>query len=367
MVGFEPVNILMVDDQPAKLLSYEAILADLNENLIKASSGREALDHLLRTDIAMVLLDVSMPELDGFELAHMIRQHPRYQDTAIIFISGVHMSDIDRIRGYQRGAVDYISVPVVPELLRAKVGIFVELFRKTRQLEALNTDLRDTQAELRRLTNRLMYVQDTERRKVARDVHDGLGQYLVAVKMGIDHLGRRFAEDSDTYRKFDEISGLVDEAIRETRAISHLLHPPLLDEIGLGSALVTYGEGFSKRSGLAVNVKVDDDLGRLDNDIETALFRVAQECLLNVHRHSKSSTADVVLRRQNGFIRLEVQDQGKGMAWQEEGENGKLGVGLLSVRERIHQLSGSLEIFSDKGKGTSVIAIIPDPASGLAS
>ncbi len=131
----ENANILMVDDQPAKLLSYEAILNELGENLIKANSGREALEHLLKTDIAVVLMDVSMPELDGFELAEMIRQHPRFQKTAIIFISAVHLTDLDRLKGYQRGAVDYISVPVVPELLRAKVSVFAELHRKTRQLE----------------------------------------------------------------------------------------------------------------------------------------------------------------------------------------------------------------------------------------
>src|ERR1700726_1405281 len=119
----QKVNILMVDDQPAKLLSYEVILRELDENLIKAHSGREALDILLKTDIAVVLMDVSMPELDGFELADMIRQHPRFQKIAIIFISAVHLTDLDRLKGYQRGAVDYISVPVIPELLRAKVKI----------------------------------------------------------------------------------------------------------------------------------------------------------------------------------------------------------------------------------------------------
>src|ERR1700684_12879 len=117
-------NILMVDDQAGKLLSYEAILSDLGENLIKAKSAREALDQLLRHDIAVVLMDVSMPEIDGFELADMMHQHPRFYKTAIIFISAVHLTDLDRIKGYQSGAVDYISVPVVPELLRAKVGIF---------------------------------------------------------------------------------------------------------------------------------------------------------------------------------------------------------------------------------------------------
>lgn len=137
----DKVNILMVDDQPAKLLSYEVILADLGENLIKANSASEALNVLLKNDVAVVLMDVSMPDVDGFELAEVIRQHPRFQRTAIIFISGVHLSDSDRILGYQRGAVDYISVPVVPEVLRAKIGVFVELHRKTKMLEALNKDL----------------------------------------------------------------------------------------------------------------------------------------------------------------------------------------------------------------------------------
>ena len=135
------VNILMVDDQPAKLLSYEVILADLGENLIKATSASDALTILLKMDVAVVLMDVSMPDVDGFELADVIRQHPRFQKTAIIFISGVHLTDSDKIQGYRSGAVDYISVPVVPEVLRAKISIFAELHRKTRMLESLNREL----------------------------------------------------------------------------------------------------------------------------------------------------------------------------------------------------------------------------------
>jgi PAS domain S-box-containing protein len=137
------VNILLVDDQPAKLMSYEVILQDLGENLLKATSGREALEFLLKTEIAIVLVDVCMPDLDGFQLAAMIRDHPRFQKTAIIFISAVLLSDMDRLRGYEMGAVDYVPVPVIPEVLRAKVKIFSELYRKTRQLERLNAELED--------------------------------------------------------------------------------------------------------------------------------------------------------------------------------------------------------------------------------
>ncbi len=141
MTAIDQVNILMVDDQPAKLMSYEVILKDLGQTLLKANSAREALEILLKNDIAVVLADVCMPEFDGFELATMLREHPRYESTAVIFISAVHLSEEDRARGYQLGAVDYVSVPVVPEILRAKVKVFVDLYRKTRDLERLNTQL----------------------------------------------------------------------------------------------------------------------------------------------------------------------------------------------------------------------------------
>jgi PAS domain S-box-containing protein len=176
MRGDKKVNILLVDDQPAKLLSYEVILRDINENLIKASSGREALEQLLKTEIAVVLMDVCMPELDGFELAAMIRDHPRFRKTAIIFISAIHLTEVDRLRGYEMGAVDYVPVPVVPEVLCAKVKIFAELYRKSRQLEQLNAELErrvaDRTAELERSNRQLQ--QSEERRNLA----------LAAGKMG---------------------------------------------------------------------------------------------------------------------------------------------------------------------------------------
>src|SRR5882757_695492 len=147
MSEHEKVNILLVDDQPSKLLSYEAILGELGENLLKASSGREALEHLLKSDVAVVLVDVCMPDLDGFQLAAMIREHPRFQKTAIIFISAILLSEMDRLRGYEMGAVDYVPVPVVPEVLQAKVKVFAELYRKTRELEQLNQQLEARVAE----------------------------------------------------------------------------------------------------------------------------------------------------------------------------------------------------------------------------
>jgi two-component sensor histidine kinase/CheY-like chemotaxis protein len=165
----DKVNILLVDDQPSKLLTYEVILRELNENLIKATSGKEALEHLLKNEIAVVLMDVSMPELDGFQLASMIREHPRFQKIAMIFVSAIHLAEIDHLRGYEMGAVDYVPVPVVPQVLRAKVRVFTDLYRKNRQLEQLNVELEERvanrTAELQASTTRLL--ESEQRRSLA--------------------------------------------------------------------------------------------------------------------------------------------------------------------------------------------------------
>lgn len=640
----EKVNILLVDDQPAKLLTYEAILGELDENLLRATSGREALEQLLKQgDIAVVLMDVSMPDMDGFETARLIREHPRFQRTAIIFISAIHLTDLDRVKGYERGAVDYISVPVNPELLRAKVSVFADLHRTTQQLERLNRELEDrvqartrelqeseekfrtvansipqlvwmaepagsilwysdrwfeytglnkgdangdtwktrvdpesldsvlkrwdqsiargepfemefrlrgadgvyrwfltqvtplrdssgaikqwfgartniheqreirraleeaqerlaiaqnaancgafdselkagvlvwsreleqlygfspgtfpntyqawldcvlpedrqsaqtgtwssnsanvdtefrirrvdtgeirwmnrrghvhrdasgdpvrvvglqfdvtrmkraeedlkrahdeletrvlartaalriAEDRLRRLSGRLMQSQDDERRRIARELHDSLGQYLVASKMSLDLASMKASTEDSIKACLSDAITQIERAISETRTISHLLHPPLLDEVGLDSALVWYAEGFAKRSGIEVEVEIADSITRLPTDVETALFRIVQECLTNVHRHSGSQKASVRLYRADADLKLEIRDQGRGMpAAVPVGEmQSAPGVGLQGIRERVLQLRGNLEIISNNGAGTAVIATIP--------
>jgi two-component sensor histidine kinase/DNA-binding response OmpR family regulator len=176
MESKDRVNVLLVDDQPGKLLSYEVMLAELDENLVPVSSAREALAYLLKSEVAVILVDVCMPELDGFELAKMIREHPRFQKTAMIFISAIHLTESDYLRGYEAGAVDYISVPVVPELLRAKVRVFAELFRKTRDLQQLNDELE------RRVSERTQALALSADR--LRQSEQGRGLALVAGNMG---------------------------------------------------------------------------------------------------------------------------------------------------------------------------------------
>jgi two-component sensor histidine kinase/DNA-binding response OmpR family regulator len=194
----EKVNILLVDDQPAKLLSYEVILGELGENLIKVGSPHEALGILLKTDIAVVLIDVVMPGIDGFQLAAMIREHPRFQKLALIFVSAVQIADTDHLRGYEIGAVDYVTVPVVPEVLRAKVKVFVELYRKTRQLEELNAELEqrvtNRTAELEAQTERLR--RSEERRSLALSAGD-MGSWE------FDMVSGHLEWDGGQYRIFD--------------------------------------------------------------------------------------------------------------------------------------------------------------------
>jgi len=169
-------NILLVDDQRAKLLSYEAILKDLDETLISVTTANEALAVLLRTEVAVVLVDVCMPDLDGFELVQLIREHPRFKDIAVIFVSAVLSSDLDRIKGYEFGAVDYVSVPVVPEILRAKVRVFIDLYRKARQLEQTAVDLEQIVAE------RTAELEESAAQLKKRE--EQLSQALAAANMG---------------------------------------------------------------------------------------------------------------------------------------------------------------------------------------
>jgi PAS domain S-box-containing protein len=223
MMDHKKVNILLVDDQPAKLLAYEVILKDLGENLVMAASGREALEILLKNEIAVILVDVCMPELDGFELAAMIREHPRFQKTSMIFISAIQVSDFDRLRGYEMGAVDYVPVPVVPEVLRAKVRIFAELYRKTRQLERLNAELEDRvrarTAELEESTTRL--IESEQRRSMA----------IAAGKMGSwdwDWVNGDWMWDGGQYQIF----GVDPQRFEVTSAnIQALLHPEDVEDL----------------------------------------------------------------------------------------------------------------------------------------
>ena len=388
------VNILLVDDQPAKLLSYEAMLDGLGENLIKASSAREALEQLLRNEISIVLMDVSMPDIDGFELDEMIREHPRYQKTAIIFVSAVHLNDLDRLRGYESGAVDYVSVPVIPELLRAKVGVFAELYRKTSEFERLNRELErrvsERTVELREAVEKQMELADklraADRRKdefLALLAHE-LRNPLAPVRNAIGILRRKPVEDPQVAwchdvieRQADQLKRLVDDLLdvsRITRGKIQLRHETVdLATVIAGaaetSAPVVHAHGHELR--LAVPQRpllVDGDASRLTQVVANLLNNAAKY-------QNDGGLIELELRRDGSDAVVSVRDRGIGLTHEMLSEafdlfaqgdrtpdraQGGLGIGLSLVKQLVELHRGTVQASSDgPGCGSEFVVRLP--------
>src|SRR5688500_15246763 len=281
----DPVNILLVDDQPAKLLTYESILGELGENLIKVSSATEALECLLRHDVAVVLVDVVMPELDGYELAAMIRQHPRFQQTSIIFVSALMLTDLDRLRGYECGAVDYVPVPVVPAILRAKVSVFAELFRKTRALERLNAELEERVTErTSALEATTQALQEANHRKdeflamLAHELRNPLAPIRTAVQLlrlkELTEPHRRRARDV-IERQVEHLVNLIDDLLdvsRITRGMITLQLEPILIGAIVARAVETARPAIDAHRH-ALELDLPDELISIEGD-ETRLVQV---------------------------------------------------------------------------------------------
>ncbi len=226
------------------------------------------------------------------------------------------------------------------------------------------TRRRKAERSLRRLSGRLLRLQDEERRRIARELHDSTAQGLVALLMNLNMVQESAPALSSTSRRaLEESITLCRDCSAEIRTLSYLLHPPLLDEMGLASALRWFGDGFSQRSQIQLDLQISPTIGRLPKDIETALFRIVQESLTNIHRHSGSPTARIQLSREPTQVTLLVEDHGGGMPaaiLQKSSEGGWLGVGLAGMRERVEQLGGRLEIRSDS-RGTQINVAIPLP------
>ncbi len=227
------------------------------------------------------------------------------------------------------------------------------------------TDRKQAEKAMRELSGRLLHVQDEERRRLARELHDATAQTLVALAMNLALLKESAAElNANSNKILCESLALAQQCSREIRTLSYLLHPPLLEELGLASTLRWYADGFAKRSGLEVTLELPCDLTRLSLEVETTLFRIVQESLTNIHRHSGSPTAKIRMVQDGTYLCLEVADQGAGMppAALERARSGAaaLGVGIAGMRERARQLRGRLEIDSRRG-GTTIRAILPLP------
>jgi signal transduction histidine kinase/ActR/RegA family two-component response regulator len=415
----DKVNILLVDDQHAKLLSHEAVLAEIGENLIKATSARQAFEVLLRHEVALILIDVCMPDLDGFELAAMIREHPRFQTTAIIFVSAVMMAKPDQLRGYQLGGVDYVPVPVVPELLRAKVKVFVELYRKTRQLERFNAELEqrvaERTAELQRFNEELE--QRIEERTRERETAlaqlfeaqkmDTIGQLtggvahdfnnlLMAVLGSLTLLEKRLAKDDQQNRRLldNAVQGAQRGAALTQRLLAFSRRQELKPESVDLEHLVSGMVDLLKRAlghGIELRLNFPSALPPVladANQLELALLNLALNARDAMHAgglltiaataETKTDSRQVPSLRTGDYVRISIVDTGVGMDdatlakatepfFTTKGPGKGTGLGLSMVHGLAAQSGGLLRINSKPNVGTDIELWLPRATTSAVS
>ncbi|HEX4240662.1 MAG TPA: response regulator [Steroidobacteraceae bacterium] len=406
----DKVNILLVDDQHAKLLSHEAILAEIGESLLKASSARQAFDFLLKNEIAVILIDVCMPDLDGFELASMIREHPRFQSTAIIFVSAIMMTHPDQMRGYELGAVDYVPVPVVPELLRAKVKVFVDLYRKTRQLEQFNAELeqrvRDRTAELQRFNEQLELTieQRTRERETALAqlfeaqkldtvgrltggvAHD-FNNLLMAVLGSLSLLEKRLPADPRSHRLLQNAQqGAQRGAALTQRLLAFSRRQELKPEAVDVPHLVRGMKELLERAlghGAQLRMQFPERLAPAlvdANQLELALLNMAlnaRDAMPNggtvtiaASKEPRAGDGGTIDETSLGFVRITIADDGIGMDadtvakaaepfFTTKGPGKGTGLGLSMVHGLAAQSGGLLQIRSEPNVGTAVELWLP--------
>jgi signal transduction histidine kinase len=406
MSALEKVNILLVDDQLQRLLSYQTVLHDLGQNLISARSGTEALQLLMQHDIAIVLLDVSMPGLDGFETAALIHEHPRYERTPIIFVTGVHDTDMDRLRGYKLGAVDYVSIPVVPEILRSKVSVLVELQNQRRKLEVLNKSLADANSKLEaekhreletlneslRLANRelacanaALQLENAERVRV-EDALKNADRYkdefiailahelrnpLAPIRSAMEIMSQITIEDSRlqwsrdvVQRQVVHLSRLVDDLLdisRITRGTINLSKAPVTAGIVVSRSLETVNPLIEKLQH-ELHVDCQDETLVIEGDV-TRLVQVLSNILSNAAKYTPAGgRIDLSVRQCDGFVEFRVRDNGIGIAPDsvdrifalfarvtetENHQHDGLGIGLALARQLVQLHDGEISVHSD--------------------
>lgn len=414
----DKVNILLVDDSEAKLLSHEVVLAEMGENLLKASSAREAFECLLKNEVALILIDVCMPDLDGFELATMIREHPRFQNTSIIFVSAVMMAHLDQLRGYRLGGVDYVPVPVVPELLRAKVRVFVDLYRKTRQLEQFNADLErrveERTAELRKFNEELelrieertrerelalaqlfeAQKMDTIGRLTGGVAHD-FNNLLMAVLGSLTLLEKKLPEDPQIQRLLHNAIQGADRGKALTQRLLAFSRRQDLKPQAVDLVLLVNGmEELLKRAvghGITLSSEFPRDLPPIlvdANQLELALLNVALNARdampdggsvkITARADTVPSPADSPSLPMGEYIRITIVDTGVGMDrvtlakatepfFTTKGPGKGTGLGLSMVQGLAAQSGGLLRIHSEPNAGTVVELWLPRATTAAAA
>jgi len=378
-------TILAVNSDEAIGRTVNTSLREAGYEVVEAQNGKEALGLFSRRP-DLILLDINLPDIDGHQLCKQIKSNPETSFIPIIQFSFSRVEPEARVQGLESGADAYLAGPIDRGELVATIGALLRLKRAETtarqqaelaekahaEVTILNETLERRVSErtaalyaanrsLRELSGRLLRLQDEERKRIARELHDGIGQLLAAIAMNQGKIWREAGPlPPSVARALQENTEMIGEVIQGIRTISHLLHPPLLDVSGLGSALQSYADEFGRRSGIEIEVDIPNNVPRLQAELETTIFRVIQECLGNIHRHSGSKSAHISVGVADGFVHVVVRDNGKGIPddVRSELEVGTRGVGLRGMRERVGQFGGQFNIESD-GNGTTIRAKMP--------
>ncbi len=388
------VKILLVEDSPsdADVLQETLQQGGLDRfELAHVERLEDALARLGRESFDVLLLDLSLPDSMGAETFQRARR--AVPEMPIVVLTGADDESIG-LEAVRYGVQDYLVKGQIDRrqiartiryaierqhaetaLCQARDELERRVIERTAALANANAVLQaeiaertEAQRAVSQLSHRLLQLKDEEQRRLARELHDSTAQLLagLAINLSIVHASEKRLAAAPR-KALEESMALADQCSREIRTLSYLLHPPLLDEVGLGSAVRWYADGFAERSGIRTEVDLPQDLGRLPQVIETALFRILQECVSNVHRHSGSPTVSIRIRREPAAITLEVADRGHGMMHTLDDKTetyAGLGVGITGMRERVRQLGGELKIQSN-GCGTTVKATLPVAATEL--
>ena len=364
----EPVHLLMIDDEPRNLDVLETILESPDYVLVRAHSVDEALRLLIAHEFALIVLDIRMPGTSGLELAQMLKRRRTTRHLPIIFLTAYYNEDDHVLQGYDAGAVDYMRKPCNPAILRSKVAVFVDLFRKNRALEVENQrrklaeeELRQKAEQLRMMAAALNRAKDQERKRLAQVLHDGLQQLLVAARIRV--LSTPDLPDAERRRKaVGEVREILDEAIRTSRSLTAELNPPILYNVGVVPALDWLAHWMKDKHGLEVEVCTESEAEPQSETHRVLLFDAARELLFNAVKHAGGGPVRLALTRlPAGEIELVVEDRGPGFdpAAVVGGVASSGGLGLLCLRERVEPFGGQLDIVSSPGDGARIRVSLP--------
>ncbi len=376
-------EILVVEDTPASLDLLSELLTQAGYTVRPAQEGRMALRSAQASPPELILLDVRMPGIDGYEVCRRLKADPRTRDIPVIFLSALREPG-DKLRGFEQGAVDYIAKPYQSEEVLARVRTHVELRRlqaslesqvveRTAQLLEAQIRLQESRGQLQELAGFLQTVREEERSRIARELHDELGQALTALRIDLGWLRGKCTRLGDTAIERAGIAyALVERTIDALRRISEGLRPGMLDVLGLAAAIEHHVSQFQERSGIVCTLSMNREEFEIDDILATAIFRVVQESLTNVLRHAAADRVTVNIEdiesiehsgqgiTGEGAIHVRVQDNGCGF----QSAEGKKTFGLLGMRERVKMLGGSIEISSPLGEGTLIDARFPKQGAG---